>query len=144
MKNSRPSQLDETRFEPGGFPTGLAALLAVVIGLGIWQFASLSPDEREYPSEVVDMAIRGNDVIVYNPTYELVDVYEVSIQRLSGTYSYTGRNLRPRSIRKVALKHLKKPGGQPLNMNEEGECRIRLQYWRGQDKEDVFRYCRGF
>jgi hypothetical protein len=143
-RTTETSQIDETRFEPGGVPMGLVALMALIVGLGVWQFASLAPNEAEFVSDVVDVAIRGNDVIVYNPTHEIVDVYEVSIQRLSGSYSYTGRNLKPRSIRKISMKRLKKAGGQSLNMDEEGECRVRLQYWRGQEKEEFFRYCRGF
>jgi hypothetical protein len=128
----------------GGIPMGLIALMALIVGLGVWQFASLAPDEREFPSDVVDMAIRGEHVVVFNPTPEILDVYEVSIQRLSGSYSFTGRNLRPRSIKKIALKKLKKAGGVSLDMKEEGECRVRLQYWRGQERDDLFRYCRGF
>lgn len=123
---------------------GLIGLMALVIGLGVWQFASLAPKDSEFISDVVDMAIQGNDVMVYNPTRELVDVYEVSVQRLSGNYSFTGRNLKPRSIKRIPLKRLQKSGGKRLDMTEEGECRVRLQYWRGQDKEELFRYCRGF
>ena len=134
--------IEETRF--GGVPMGLVALMALIIGLGVWQFASLAPNDREFPSDVVDMAIRGDHVVIFNPTHEIVDVFEVSIQRLSGSYSFMGRNLKPRSIRKISLKKLKKAGGVALDMKEEGECRIRLQYWRGQEKDDIFRYCRGF
>jgi hypothetical protein len=138
------SEAQETHFNPGGIPMGLIGLMVLIIGLGVWQFISLAPTEKDFPSDVVDMAVRGEGVVVYNPTYEIVDVYQVTIQRLSGSYSYTDRNLRPRSSRRISFGKFRAAGGRKVDMSEAGECRVRLEYWRGQEKADIFRYCRGF
>lgn len=137
------SQIQESRFQPGA-AVGIIALMALVVGLVVWQFSSLVPNDKEFPSDTVDMVVRGSEVVVYNPTAEILDVYQITVQRLSGSYSFQGRNLKPDSIRKIAFRKLRKADGTRLNMEEEGECRIRLEYWRGQEKEDLFRYCRGF
>lgn len=138
------AEAQETRFNPGGIPMGLIGMMVLIIGLGVWQFISLAPKDKDFPSDVVDMAVRGNAVVVYNPTHEIVDVYQVTIQRLSGSYSYTDRNLRPRSTRRIAFGKFRASSGRKVDMSEEGECRIRLEYWRAQEKTDVFHYCRGF
>ncbi len=116
------------------------SMLAVVV----WQFSTLLDREEHFPSDRVDMAIRGDHVVVYNPTNELITIYQVSVLRLTGTYSWTDRNLRPRSSRRVNLKKLRKADGSKYDPSEDGECRIRLEYWRGDDKDEISRYCRGF
>src|SRR5262249_19761311 len=134
----------DVRFDPGSIPMGLVGLFALIIGLGVWQFATLAPKEKDFPSDTIDVALCGEKVCVYNPTNEIVDVFQVSVQRLSGSYAYTDRNLKPKSIRSISLHRLRNSSGKKLDMSEAGECRVRLQYWRGQDEENVFRYCRGF
>jgi hypothetical protein len=137
------TQIQESRVQPGA-AIGILALMSLVVGLVVWQFSSLAPNDKDYPSDTVDMVVRGKEVVVYNPTAEVLDVYQITVQRLSGSYMFQGRNLKPDSIRRIALRKLRKPDGKALDMSEEGECRVRLEYWRGQDKEDLFRYCRGF
>jgi hypothetical protein len=138
------SEPQELRYDAAGMPLGLIVFLVTVIILGVWQFVTLAPKEKDFPSDQVDVAVRGGRVVVYNPTNEIVDVFQVTIQRLSGSYSFTDRNLRPKSSRRISLRKLRKAGGQKYNPSEGGECRLRLEYWRGEDYQDVFRYCRGF
>jgi hypothetical protein len=138
------AEVQETKYAVGGIPMGVIGILALIIGLGVWQFASLAPKDKDFPSDVVDMAVHDNGVVVYNPTHEIVDVYQVTIQRLSGSYSYTDRNLRPQSSRRISFGKFRAPGGRKVDMREAGDCRVRLEYWRGQEKSDIFRYCRGF
>lgn len=135
----------EFRLDPGSLPMGLVAIMALIIGLAVWQFGTLIPKETNFPSDEVDVSIRGRDIVVFNPTRGVIDLYQVTIQRLSGSYSYMGRNLRPRSSKTISLRGLRKPDGQRYDPKEDGECRIQLDYWRGTEKEGpFFRYCRGF
>lgn len=132
-------------FDGGSFPTGLLATMLLIIGLGAWQFGSLSPKEQDFPSDQVDLVIRGDQVVVFNPTRGVIDMYQVTIQRLSGSYVQLGRNLKPRSSKKLKLSGFRTAAGQKFDPKEEGECRLMLEYWRGSEKEGpFFRYCRGF
>lgn len=124
---------------------GLVGILVLIIGLAVWQFGTMIPRETSFPSDEVDVAIRGNSLVVFNPTRSVIDIYQVTIQRLSGSYSYFGRNLRPVSSRSISLRSLRKANGQRYDPKEDGECRIQLEYWRGTEKAGpYFRYCRGF
>ena len=141
----RANESAATRFDGGSFPTGLVLTMVVIIGLAIWQFGSLAPKDVDFPTDDVDTLIRGNEVLVFNPTHGLIDIYQVTIQRLSGSYVYFGRNLKPQSIKHVKLTDLRKESGERFDPKEEGECRLMLEYWRGTEKEGpFFRYCRGF
>jgi hypothetical protein len=124
---------------------GLVALMVLVVGLGLWQFGTLAPKEEEFPSNDVDVSIRGNDILVFNPTNGVLDIYQVTIQRLSGSYTWVGRNLKPRSVKRIGLTKLRKADGRRYDPDEDGECRLGLEYWRGTEREGpFFRYCRGF
>ena len=84
-------------------------------------------------------------MVVFNPTRGVIDMYQVTIQRLSGSYVQLGRNLKPRTSKAFKLSSFRKPNGQKFDPKEEGECRLMLEYWRGPEKVGpVFRYCRGF
>ena len=132
-------------FDPGSFPTGLLATMLLIIGLAVWQFSSLAPKDQDFPTDKVDTLIRGNEILVFNPTRSVIDIYEVTIQRLSGSYTHLGRNLKPRSIKRFRLTDLRNARGARFDPKEEGECRLMLEYWRGSEKEGpIFRYCRGF
>lgn len=124
---------------------GLVGVMVLIAGLAIWQFATLVPKDVDFPSNDVDVSIQGNDILVYNPTRGVLDIYQVTIQRLSGSYTYVGRNLKPRSIKRLGLKSLRKADGKRYDPNEDGECRLGLEFWRGTEHEGpFFRYCRGF
>lgn len=124
---------------------GLVGVMVLIAGLAIWQFATLVPKDVDFPSNEVDVSIQGNDILVYNPTRSVLDIYQVTIQRLSGSYTYVGRNLKPRTIKRVGLKSLRKADGKRYDPNEDGECRLGLEFWRGTEHEGpFFRYCRGF
>ncbi|MDZ4803733.1 MAG: hypothetical protein SGI90_02565 [Candidatus Eisenbacteria bacterium] len=134
-----------TRFDGGSFPTGLLATMLLIIGLAVWQFGSLAPKEIEFPTDQVDAVVRGNEVVVFNPTRGVIDIYQVSIQRLSGSYVQLGRNLKPRTSKRIKLTSFRQTSGEKFDVKEEGECRLMLEYWRGTEKEGpFFRYCRGF
>ena len=124
---------------------GLVGVMVLIAGLAIWQFATLVPKDVDFPSNDVDVSIQGNDILVYNPTRGVLDIYQVTIQHLSGSYTYVGRNLKPRSIKRLGLKSLRKADGKRYDPNEDGECRLGLEFWRGTEHEGpFFRYCRGF
>jgi len=142
-RSSGADDLPDLRSDPSiSWP--LVLLVLVMMGLVLWQFASILKPEEDFPTDHIDMAIRGDDIIVYNPTNELVSVFQVSVLRLTGTYTYTDRNLRPKSTRRVRLRNLRKADGTKYDPSQEGECRMRLEYWLGEDKETISRYCRGF
>jgi len=124
---------------------GLLATMLLIIGLAVWQFGSLLPREVDFPTDQVDTVVRGDYVVVFNPTRSVIDIYEVTIQRLSGSYIQLGRNLKPRSSKRFKLTSFRRTTGEKFDPSEEGECRLMLEYWRGNEKAGpFFRYCRGF
>lgn len=125
-------------------PFGLILFLIAVIGLGVWQFGSLAPGTPDFPSDSVTAVFQGNYVAVYNPTNSIVDHFTLSILRLSGTYTYSARNLRPRSMLRVSLRKLRTEAGKVYDSREDGECRMRMQWSIGGEAHDFSRYCRDY
>lgn len=127
----------------GGLPIGLFLFLILVLGLGIWQFGTLNPS-LDFPSESVDALFEGKSIVLYNPTNSVLDATVVTVMRLSGTYRITERNIRPRSVRKIPLRRLRTEDGRRYDPTEEGECRLRLQWWFGSEPHEFSRFCREY
>lgn len=128
----------------GQVPYGLFLFLVMVVGLAIWQFGSLAPGTPDFPSDSVTAVFQGNYVAVYNPTNSILDFYTLSVLRLSGTYTYSARNVRPRSMHRVPLKKLLTDAGRAYDPKEDGECRMRLQWSLGGEGHEFSRYCRDY
>ena len=128
----------------GQAPYGLFFFLIVVLGLAVWQFGSLTSGPPSFPSDSVTAVFQGNYVAIYNPTNSIVDLFTLSVMRLSGNYSVTKRNLRPRSVTRVPLRRLRNSGGRSYDPEEDGECRVRLQWSVGGEAHELSRYCRDY
>lgn len=138
---TRPEQ--ELGMGEGGVPIGLFLFLLLIIALGIWQFSTLNPT-TDFPSDRVDVLFEGDKLVIYNPTNSILDATVVTVMRLSGSYRVTERNVRPRTAKKIPLKNLQTDDGRRYDPTEEGECRLRLQWWLQGEEHESSRYCREY